>query len=378
MQRKGVLPVLKEELANRVRRAQVAIQEAGLDMLFMVGRENLIYFVGSTQMECMALIIPREREAAAVTLWLDAEYLRASSAISNIKGYFFPTQDLVTKAVEVMKSYGFEKPRIGFEKYFVEFKVYEGLRRAFQEEDFVNAGELIYRLRSVKSPHEIEMIRQASKIVYRGMEAAVRTVKPGVTELEVLAEAEYAMLKAGSGGSSFRMQVTSGERTLLTHPCASQKKLVPGEMVVIHLGATFEGYCSKMCRTVALGGVPEEQVKTYNLLREAQDKAIAALRPGVRSYEVDAAARELIARAGYEKHYLELVGYGVGLRQSEFYPIIGKGRREVIEKDMVVDVLLPTIYKQGIGGPRVTDVIHVSQDGPRILTEYPRDLVVQS
>jgi Xaa-Pro aminopeptidase len=90
---------------------------------------------------------------------------------------------------------------------------------------------------------------------------------------------------------------------------------------------------------------------------------------------VDAAAREVVAAGGYEKHYLDFVGYGVGLRQSEFYPIIGKGRQEIIEKDMVVDVLLPTIYKKGIGGPRVTDVIHVSPNGPRILTGYPRNLI---
>lgn len=374
--RKELRLVLREMITARVRRAQAAMNEANLDMLFIAGRENLIYFVGNTQMECMALVIPRVGEATAVTLWLDVEYLKANSAISNIKGYIFPTQDLVTRTVEVMKGYGFEKPRIGFEKYFVEFKVYEGLRKAFPEEGFINASELIYRLRSVKSSHEIEMIRRASEMVCRGMDAAVGAVKPGVTELEVLAEAEYAMLKAGSGGSSFRMQVTSGERTLLTHPCASQKKLATGEMMVIHLGATCEGYCSKICRTVALGKVPQEQIKTYNLLKEAQDKAIATLRPGVPSWEVDAAAREVVAQAGYERYYLELVGYGVGLRQSEFYPIIGKGRQEVIETNMVVDVLLPTIYKKGIGGPRVTDVIHISQDGPKILTEYSRDLIV--
>ncbi|KKM11417.1 proline dipeptidase [Clostridiales bacterium PH28_bin88] len=363
-------------MAGRIKRAQVAINEANIDMLFIVGRENLIYFTGSTQMECMALVIPRKGEATAVTLWLDVEYLRENSAIPHVKGYFFPAQNLVSKTIEVMKGYGFTKPRIGFEKYFVEFGVYEGLRKAFPEEDFVNATELIYRLRSVKSPHEIELIRRASEMACKGMEAAVRAVKPGVTELEVLAEAEYAMLKAGSGGSSFRMQVTSGERALLTHPCASQKKLVAGEAVVIHLGATCEGYCSKMCRTVAMGNIPEEQAKTYQLLLEAQDRAIAALKPGVHAWEVDAAAREVVAEAGFEKHYLDFVGYGVGLRQSEFYPIIGKGRQETIEKDMVVDVLLPTVYKKGAGGPRVTDVIHVSQDGPRILTGYPRDLII--
>lgn len=364
------------EISGRLKRAQEAIVAAGIDLLFVAGRENLIYFTGSTQLECVALIIPREGEATAVTLWLDVDYLRKNSALPNIKGYFFPREDLGTKAVEVMKGFGFPRPRIGFEKYFVEFKVYQGLREAFPEEDFVSAGELLYRLRSLKSPAEIKLIEQASAMVCHGMEAAVRAIRPGVAELEVLAEAEYAMLKSGSGGSPFRMQVVSGERALLTHPCASSKRLVEGEVVVIHLGATCEGYCSKLCRTVALGQISEKEVKTYELLKEAQGRAIAALNPGVRSGEVDAAAREVIAQAGYEKNYLDLVGYGVGLRQSEFYPIIGKGRQEIIEANMVVDLLLPTIYKRGVGGPRVTDVIHVARDGPRILTEYPRDLII--
>ncbi|MGI9861829.1 hypothetical protein SDD30_10675 [Moorella naiadis] len=70
-----------------------------------------------------------------------------------------------------------------------------------------------------------------------------------------------------------------------------------------------------------------------------------------------------------------MVGYGVGLRQSEFYPIIGKGLEEVIEAGMVVDLLLPTIYRTGIGGPRVTDVIYVGEDKNEVLTEYPRELI---
>jgi Xaa-Pro aminopeptidase len=207
------------------------------------------------------------------------------------------------------------------------------------------------------------------------MEAAVAAVSPGVTELDVLAEAEYAMLKAGSWGSSFRPQVVSGERTLLTHPTASSKKIVQGEAVVIHLGSTYQGYCAKMCRTVALGHIPAKREEAYNLLLKAQEDAISALHPGASSGEVDKAARMVIEEAGYGDSFLDTTGYGVGLRQSEFYPIIGKGRSDVIEAGMVVDLLLPTIYRKGIGGPRVTDVILVSRGKNEILTTYPRELI---
>ena len=95
-------------------------------------------------------------------------------------------------------------------------------------------------------------MRKAAFAVCKGMEVAIKNVRPGVSELDVLAEAEYAMFKAGSGGSSFRPQVVSGERSLLTHPCASTKIINEGEIVVIHLGATYQGYCAKMCRTLPL------------------------------------------------------------------------------------------------------------------------------
>ncbi len=162
---------------------------------------------------------------------------------------------------------------------------------------------------------------------------------------------------------------------MLAHPTASRKKIAPGEAVVIHLGSTWEGYCAKMCRTVALGKIPSKQEETYHLLLKAQQKAIAALRPGAKSEEVDRAAREVIESAGYGNSFLTDIGYGVGLRQSEFYPIIGQGRSEVIEAGMVVDLLLPTIYRREIGGPRVTDVIAVGAERNEILTDYPRELI---
>jgi Xaa-Pro aminopeptidase len=359
---------------NRFPRAQKMMAEANLDLLLIVNRENLIYFTGVTQIECLAVLIPRTGEPCAIALWLDAGYVGKESGLP-CHGYLFPKETLVTKIIERIRAYGLSKPRIGFERYFVDFAVYDGLRQVFSQDEFIGAADLLYRLRAVKEPQEIENLRQAADAVCKGMDAAVKAVHPGVSELDVLAEAEYAMLKAGSGGSSFRPQVVSGERALLAHPTASRKKIASGEAVVIHLGSTYEGYCAKMCRTVALGDIPKKQEEVYDLLLKAQEESIAALRPGATSAEVDAAARKIIEAAGYGNSFLDTIGYGVGLRQSEFYPIIGKGRTEVIEAGMVVDLLLPTIYQKNIGGPRITDVILVGEQKNEILTGYNRQMI---
>lgn len=359
---------------RRIEKAQQMMADQGLDLLFVNNRENLIYFTGLTQIECLAVIIPREGEACAVTLWLDADYVRRQSGLAT-RGYLFPRETLAAMCIDKMRQYGYNAPRIGFERYFVAFGVFDALRQAFPQECFINAGDLFYRLRAVKDADEVALMREAGRIVAAGMAAAAQAVRPGVRECEVLAEAEYAMLKAGSDGSPFRPQVVSGDRTLLTHPCASDKAIAGGEIVVIHLGATCRGYCAKMCRTVAVGEVPAGRVAVYDLLLKAQEAAIRALRPGATAAEVDSAARQVIAAGGWEKHYLEHAGYGVGLRQSEFYPIIGKGRSETIEAGMVVDLLLPTIYRPDIGGPRVTDCIYVGERANEILTDYPRQLI---
>ena len=359
---------------RRYSAARRLMAQLDIDLLLVNNRENLIYFTGLTDIECLAILIPREAPPCAVTLWLDVEFVRQKTGLDTY-GYSFPKGNLAATVIERIKAYGMEQPTIGFERYFVGFSVSDALRQVFPETKFTNASDLFYRIRAIKDSTELHYMRQAGAAVAKGMEAAVRAVERGVTELEVLAEAEYAMLKSGSGGSPFRPQVVSGERTLLTHPCAGEKKIQDGEVVVSHLGATYNGYCAKMCRTVAVGEIGNGKRATYELLVRAQEAAIKALVPGSTTGGIDAAAREVIRAAGLEKYYLDVIGYGVGIRQSEFYPILCRNGTDKIETGMVVDLLLPTIYKPDIGGPRITDCIYVDTTGPELLTDYPRQLI---
>ncbi|MGB9866505.1 MAG: M24 family metallopeptidase [Bacillota bacterium] len=361
---------------KRLLRLQERLGQGGIPLAIINNRENIIYFTGLTQVECLALLVPAEGEPCAVTIWLDADYVARETGLLTY-GYRFPREHLAGKMVECIRQQRYPVDTIGFERYFVTFPVYQYLREALPHARMVDASGVIYQLRSIKEPEEVECIRQASHAVVAGMKAAVEAVKVGVTELEVLAEAEYAMLKAGSEGSPFRAQVTAGERVLLTHPCASNRRIQAGEVVVIHLGATYRGYCSKMCRTVGVGEIPRQVMETHRVLVEAQEAAIEALKPGQPVSEVDRAAREVVEACGYGEWFLDVTGYGVGIRQSEFYPIIGKGRTETIAAGMVVDLLLSTIYLPGVGGPRVTDVIYVGEEGNQLLTRWPKEMVLK-
>lgn len=176
--------IIKTE--DKIRRARETMKELDLDMLLMVGRENLIYFTGLTQIECMAMLIPREGEACAVTIWLDVAYVREGSGLKTY-GYVFPKESLVSNVVERIQEYGLVKPRIGFERYFVDFAMFDGLRTAFPKAAFISAANLFYNVRSIKDEQEIACIRRAAAAVCRGMEAAIKAIRPGVSELDILA-----------------------------------------------------------------------------------------------------------------------------------------------------------------------------------------------
>ncbi|MCG0276756.1 MAG: aminopeptidase P family N-terminal domain-containing protein, partial [Thermosediminibacteraceae bacterium] len=131
--------------AQRFKKIQALMADKELDLLLVVNRENLIYFTGLTQIECLAVLIPRDDEPCAVTLWLDAEYVKQESGLTTY-GYIFPQESLGSKLVERIKAYGFNSPRIGFERYFVDYAVYDALRQAFPERNFIGAADLFYRV----------------------------------------------------------------------------------------------------------------------------------------------------------------------------------------------------------------------------------------
>jgi Xaa-Pro aminopeptidase len=179
------------------------------------------------------------------------------------------------------------------------------------------------------------------------------------------------MRKAGSEGSTFRMQVLRHDRQQLVHPYAGDFIIENNQPVVIHLGSSYKGYAAKMCRTAFLGTVSEEIKDIYRLLIEVQEIGRKALIPGARAGDIYDAVFDRIHKAGYAKLFMDHIGYGVGIRQSEFYPIIGKGLDHVIQENMITDLILPTVYLPRIGGPRITDTFWVRKDGAVPLTRHP-------
>lgn len=363
---------MKELISARIAALQAKLKELGLDAAMIYDRENLIYFAGIDDLEGGALAVPSQGEPELFCLWMEAAHVREVSGIQKVTAYMFPQNNQSTMMGAWLKAQNWTAPKIGFTRYFISLKDFQCIQDVAPDMVVGDIATACYEIRSVKTPQEIERMRVAGRALAAGMQAAIDCVKPGMMETEVLAEAEYAMAKAGSMGSPFRMQVLTHSRQMNIHPYASHANLEDNAPVVIHLGASSQGYVAKMCRTVFLGTPHPESVKIYEVLKEAQNVAVKALHPGVTCGEVYAKTAEYVASQGYEKQWvMHHIGYGVGIRQSEFYPIISKDSSTVLKENMVVDLLLPTIYVPGLGGPRITDTILLKKDGVEFLTDFP-------
>jgi len=363
---------MKEQIPTRIAALQARLKELGLDAAMIYDRENLIYFAGVDDLEGGALAVPAAGEPELFCLWMEAGHVREVSGVEKVTAYQFPAHNQSTMMGAWLKARGWRAPKLGFTRYFVSLKDYQCLREAAPDMQVCDIAIPCYEIRSIKSPAEIARMRTAGSALAAGMQAAIDCVKPGMLETEVLAEAEYAMAKAGSMGSSFRMQVLTHSRQLSLHPYASRTPIENNAPVVIHLGASCDGYVAKMCRTVFLGTPKEESLRIYEALKEAQAAAVAALRPGVTCGEIYDKATSCVEAHGFGRNWvMDQIGYGVGIRQSEFYPVIAKGSTTVLQENMVVDLLLPTIYIPGVGGPRVTDTILIKENGVEFLTDFP-------
>ena len=369
---------MKHLIPARIKALQTELVALGLHAAMMSDRENLIYFAGVDDLEGGALVIPAVGEPVLFCLWMDREHMLETSGIEKVIGFVFPQFNQSKMMGKWLEEQGWTAPRLGFTRYFVSLNDYLFVKQAAPDMVVESIAMLCYKLRSVKAPEEITRIETAAKTLKAGMDAAFAAAAPGIRETDVLAEADYAMRKAGSQGSSFRMQVLTHNRQLLMHPYAGDALLESNAPVVVHLGASYRGYVSKMCRTIFLGSPKEKSVDIYKTLIRAVDVAIQEIRPGMTSGALYDVVREVIIEAGYEKHWImDHIGYGMGIRQSEFIPIIEKGSDTVLEENMIIDLLLPTIYIPGVGGPRVTDTILIEKTGGRRLTDYPTDIVLK-
>ena len=199
-------------------------------------------------------------------------------------------------------------------------------------------------------------------------------IKEGVSEKELALEIEFFMRKNGAEGVSFDLITISGKNTSLPHGVPSDKKLKKGEFITMDIGCKVNGYCSDMTRTVALGEPSDEMKKVYNIVLQAQLKALKTVKSGITASSVDFAARDLIDKNGFENCFGHATGHGVGLDIHE-EPRVSTKSDTVLQSGMIITIE-PGIYLQDKFGVRIEDMVMVTDDGCYNFTKSNKELIV--
>lgn len=237
----------------------------------------------------------------------------------------------------------------------------------------IDVGGVLREFRLRKSAEEREKLGHAAAITDTAAGAVLRWLRAGQTELEVATELA-AQIGAEGGTLAFDSIVQSGPNSAQPHLRPTGRRLAPGDLVLLDFGAAWQGYGGDLTRMAVIGKPDRRQADLHQLVLDAHDAAIARVRPGVTTGEVDAAAREVIERAGEGAHFIHRVGHGLGLETHEG-PSLDPGSRTVLDEGMVFTIE-PGVYLPGWGGIRIEDAVVVESAGARRLTNADNALRV--
>jgi Xaa-Pro aminopeptidase len=246
-------------------------------------------------------------------------------------------------------------------------------RAALDPMELVEAGRCLASLRRLKTPEEVALLRAAGGAADAAMVAITSEALAGRTEAEVSARVKQLLLEAGHESADFAI-VGSGPNSASPHHEPGERIIASGDAIVLDIGGTRAGYASDTTRTAFVGEPPAEFRALYEVLEAAQAAACDAVAPGVPAEQVDAAAREIIAEAGYGEQFIHRTGHGIGLETHE-EPYIVAGNTEPLEVGNAFSIE-PGIYVAGRWGARIEDIVVCTADGGDRLNRTPRTLYV--
>lgn len=227
-------------------------------------------------------------------------------------------------------------------------------------------------LRGLKDDYELAQIRRAIRIQETTFKKVEGLIRPGVSERKIALELDYQMRKAGATDIAFDTIVAAGPRAALPHAKPTARKVRSGELVVVDFGAAYNGYCSDQTVTVSVGKPKKRARQIFEIVKAAQDAALASVRPGIKLAQLDSIAREQIRIAGHEKHFTHSLGHGIGLRVHE-WPTVSATSKDVAQQGMVFSIE-PGIYLPHRLGVRLEDLVLVTKRGYKKLTRLKKEL----
>ena len=351
------LAKLRDEMASR-----------DLDSFLVTDRVNVRYLSGFTG--SYAVLVVTCNNACLLT---DSRYVEQAS--HETYGCTVEQIDLgfVPGVSDLFRRLGSQV--IGFEETALTYAEWRELDETLDGIELIPVENLIAKFRLVKDADEIATIRKAVRITDEAFAHIRGIIRPGMSEREVALELDCFMRRNGAEEVAFETLVAEGERSALPHAKPSERRIREQEFVVLDFGARVDSYHADITRTLLLGVPDEKRQRFYDIVLEAQQRAIASIRPGLQGSQVDAVARDFIAEQGYGEYFGHGLGHGLGLEVHDGRILTKKS--EIVLRPGMVTTVEPGIYIPGWGGVRIEDDVLITPDGCEVLTRSPRTLNCQ-
>lgn len=353
---------------GRIARLRGALGGAGVEALLVTNLTNVRYLCGFSGTNGQLLV-----GSSGATFFTDPRYRARASALVQGADVVVYDPNLHESLAPKLASDGISAA--GIEAGTMTVASRDHLASKLEGVELKPTKNLVEELRRVKEPEEVSLLREAVRISDEAFTWVLERLGPGRTEREVALDLEVEMRRRGADSVSFEPIVGSGPLSAHIHHTPSDRELARGDLVLLDFGARWQGYCSDLTRTVALGPATDHHREVYAAVLAAQSAGIGAIAPGRPGVDCDAAARKVIDDAGYGETFGHGLGHGVGLDIHEA-PRLHKTSEDTL---VVADIVTvePGIYETGSGGIRIEDCVLVTEDAPEVLGQAPKDTIIE-
>jgi Xaa-Pro aminopeptidase len=349
----------------RITNLQKGLDSLKIDALLITNLTNVRYTTGFSGSNGQVLVTP-----GRVVFFSDPRYkARASDLVRDADIVIY-----ADKLTDVLATHLDDAKRLGVEGATLTLAQHEQIATSLDTVELVVTADAVEDLRRIKEAEETDLIRRAVSVADEAFAWVLDRLRPGLRERDVALDLEVHMRSAGAEDVSFEPIVGSGPLSAHIHHTPGDRRFEKGDLILMDFGARVDGYCSDMTRTVVLGAASDDQRAQYELVLNAQRRGIEAARGGASGVEVDAAARDVIAAAGFGDAFAHGLGHGVGLDIHEA-PRLGRLSEDSLRGGEVVTVE-PGVYLEP-GGVRIEDCVLVTSDGAEILTGAPKDDLIE-
>lgn len=368
---------------ERIRKACAQMEKHGLDLVILTNPANMFYLTGDGRL-CAYAMVTRQGDVVIGVPQTDIEDVKRYATMDHIVG-FEDEVGMIHSLADNYKRFGIEEGTLGVEFAFLPQPRVGMLTHPHGKPEKIAVKDctaMMSELRSVKEPGEIARLQAAARVADIGMEAAIKSLKAGITESQVAAQAEFAMRYAGAE-DFYKSYVASGPRTNVAHGVPTNRKIELGDLVIIDLHPVVNGYTSDLCRTVCLGKPQSAQQEAFDLYVRALETTMAKGIAGVEIGTLEETMHGMFRAAGHGDHIFGPPIHGVGI-QFEEAPLPaghaffhGEPPPPPLAAGVVIAVGNCGLYT-GEWGVREEDTLVIGPEKPQILTHYPRRLALEA